>query len=249
MSRIGWGSIALAGVIGAVWLPARADQSAKPSPVASVAELAKEAESSMERLGEYLGSPESYTSAQEERVPQAAGLLACVAEALVEHPDRKKSKIAAVALRNAAVHLAESDSFKTATAAYKAAKQAMTGQPAGTVHKTTGWKNLVSMDVSMKVMESRSNRLRRGLRRFRHPQRDSRHAVALVLLGRAMRAGTDDLDSPKEIAQWKKFSDDYLSATTALAIAMRNKDKAGAKKQHVRIMKSCKDCHDVFRDN
>ena len=248
MSRIGWKYVVLLFVIGAVLLPARAAGPAKSLPIASVADLTKEAESNMERLAEYLGSPESYTSSREERIPQAAGVLACIAQALAEHPDRKTSKIAAAHLRDAAVRLTKSDSFDKATAAYSAAKGAMKGEKTGTAKTGFPWGNLVSMEASMKVMELRSNRIRRGLRRFRRPQRDSRHAITLAVLGQAMRDDTDDLDSPTEIAKWKKISDEYLAAAAALATAMRNKDRAGAKKQHARITKSCKVCHDLFRD-
>jgi hypothetical protein len=103
--------------------------------VAPVEDLKAEAAAKISSLEELLKDSASFAESKKRQIPQAAGVLACMAQAIAEHKDREKSGVSAADLRDAAFGLIQSASPEDAAKALASAKQAM-GKPRPSMNGT-----------------------------------------------------------------------------------------------------------------
>ena len=96
-------------------LPAWGEAPQKVVDIASVDDLVAEINAKVELLGQQVASADAFAKTLEKKeVNQAAGVVACMAQAIVEHPDKAKAKFHAADLRDAAVMLRAAKTFDDA---------------------------------------------------------------------------------------------------------------------------------------
>lgn len=230
-------------------LPAWGEAPQKVTEIATVEDLVAESSSKVELLGQLTASADSFTKSLEKKeVNQAAGVLACVAQAIVEHSDKAKAKFHAADLRDAAVALRSAKTFDEATKLFAAVKEAHTGKSAGTAKPEAAWNKLTSQGRMMEEVNSRSATIRRGLRRLAKPEETARDCSTLAILALAMEVDTHEVKDPAQLPLWKELSVKYRSEMIAMSKAVRAKDTAKATEHFAAANEACNKCHEQIRD-
>lgn len=216
--------------------------------IAPVADLKAEAAAKITALEGLVADAAKFEESKKSQIPQAAGVLACMAQAIVEHKDRDAAKVAAADLRDAALVLtkiADKDHAQ-ATQALAAAKAAFEGKSDGKAVAEYEWKKLINLHRMMEEINGRNGKIRLAIRRPKDPEAESLHATTLAVLAVAMKADTHEVKDPAQIPKWEGFAEDYRKKMIELAAAMKKKDKA-AGDIFKAAQKSCAECHAVFR--
>lgn len=230
-------------------LPAWGDAPQKVVEIASVDDLVAEINAKVELLGQQVASKEAFEKTLEKKeVNQAAGVVACMAQAIVEHPDKAKAKFHAADLRDAAVLLRPAKTFDEAAKLFAAVKDAHAGKSAGTAKPAAEWNKLTGLGRMMEEVNSRSATIRRGLRRLQNPDETARDCTTLAILALAMEVDTHEVKDPAQLPLWKELSVKYRSEMVAMAKAVRAKDTAKASAHFAAANEACNKCHEQIRD-
>ncbi len=238
-----WLPLALTMVVSACLVPAHAAE--KLSTVTPVADLVAEAEAKLKDLD---GLIADYTKNKKKQIPQAAGTLAILAQAIAEHDEESAMKKSAADVRDAAISIAKAGSEDDAKKGLEAAKAAAGGK-AGGAKVEHAWDKLADMDSLMAEVSGRNGKLRKALRKAPDDHAAvSRDASVLAVLALVIDADTHDVKDKADIEKWKKYSKDLQSSMTKISAALKAKDDAGAKKEFLDSAKSCNACHTEIRD-
>ncbi|MBC7817949.1 MAG: cytochrome c [Planctomycetaceae bacterium] len=230
-------------------LPAWGEAPQKVVEIASVDDLVAEINAKVELLGQQVSSAEAFAMTVEKKeVNQAAGVVACMAQAIVEHPDKAKAKFHAADLRDAAVLLRAAKTFEDATKLFAAVKDAHAGKSAGTAKPEAEWNKLTSLGRMMEEINGRSATIRRGLRRLAKPEETARDCSTLAILALAMEVDTHEVKDPAQLPLWKELSVKYRSEMIAMSKAVRAKDTAKATEHFTAANEACNKCHEKIRD-
>lgn len=233
---------------GFLFVPVDGAAPAKVSEIVDAKHLAAEAKAKATKLASSVESEANFKRALEYKtIATDAGVIACLAQALVEHKDGKESGIAAASLRDAALKLSKARKLDDAKAGVAAVEAALKGKDSG-ADKEAGWNKLINMHRMMEEMEYREGRLRRTLRRPRTLPRDSSHATVLTVLALAMEADTHEVKNEADLPKWKEWSQSYRNNAAKLAAAMKANKADEAKSLFAASSKTCTECHDKFRD-
>ncbi len=230
-------------------LPVWGEAPQKIVEIATVNDLVAEINAKMELLGQQMASAEAFAKTLEKKeVNQAAGVVACMAQAIVEHPDKAQAKFHAADLRDAAVMLRAAKTFEDATKLFSAVKEAQAGKSAGSAKPEAEWNKLTSQGRMMEEINGRSATIRRGLRRLQKPDETARDCMTLAILALAMEADTHEVKDPAQLPLWKELSVKYRSEMIAMAKAVRAKDTAKATEHFTAANEACNKCHEQIRD-
>ena len=211
-------------------------------------ELATAARTKAEDLGKAVASEAAYGRAMENKIiAKDGGVIACLAQALVEHKDGDASGINATGLRDAAILLSRTKKLADATAALKNVNEALAGK-GEKGEKDHPWNKLVNMHRMMEEFEYQGGKLRRVLKRPRRLENYAENAAVLVVLGLAMEADTHEVKDKTRLPQWTKWSKEYHQAMSGLNTAIKAGDGAKARSIFDAANESCETCHEVFRD-
>jgi hypothetical protein len=211
-------------------------------------ELATAARTKAEDLGKAVASEAAYGRAMENKIiAKDGGVIACLAQALVEHKDGDASGINATGLRDAAILLSRTKKLADATAALKNVNEALAGK-GEKGEKDHPWNKLVNMHRMMEEFEYQGGKLRRVLKRPRRLESYAENAAVLVVLGLAMEADTHEVKDKTRLPQWTKWSKEYHQAMSGLNTAIKAGDGAKARSIFDAANESCETCHEVFRD-
>lgn len=249
MSRRWILSLCAVTVLSASFFPAWGEAPQKVVEIAAVDDLVAEINAKVELLGQQLSSADAFAKTLEKKeVNQAAGVVACMAQAIVEHPDKAKAKFHAADLRDAAVLLRAAKTFEDATKLFAAVKDTHAGKSAGTAKAEAEWNKLTSQGRMMEEINGRSATIRRGLRRLQKPDETARDCTTLAILALAMEADTHEVKEPAQLPLWKELSVKYRSEMIAMAKAVRAKDTAKATEHFTAANEACNKCHEQIRD-
>lgn len=221
----------------------------KLSEVAAIEDLVAAAEANFALLDEHLQTEGAYSNAKKREIPRAAGVLACLAQAIVEHPDKDQTNVAAAALRDAAVELQTTDTYTDAAAVLERTKQAFQGSSSGCAEAEHAWNELINLHRLMEEVNSRNTKLRRALRRSREPQQESLDATTLAVLALAIHADTHEVKAESNIPKWQGYARELQTNMTALASAIKRQDSEEGKRLFLSAAKACNKCHDEFREH
>ncbi len=214
---------------------------------APTADLLAEAKDQIEALKTLLDSEEVYKEKTDE-IRRTASLLRMLGQFLFLHPDSKEHRWMGTNLVGGAVRLLKSDNFAAAKKAQARLDEAFKPQTEKRDPENTPWKELVSMEDMMHIVNERNSQVRRAARRSRKPEEDSRNAQTIALLSLVMAEKTEHLKTQAEKDAWKKFALDYQQGMADVARAFKEKDKDGIQKHLALATKACNDCHAQFRD-
>lgn len=215
--------------------------------VAPIDDLKAEASAKIALLGDLLKDADKFAEAKKRSIPQAAGVLACVAQAIVEHKEREKAGVSAANLRDAALAVIKSGSHDDAMKALTSAKQALEGKGDGKAAAEYEWNKLINLHRLMEELNSRNSKIRTALRRPKDPQAESLHATTLAVLALAIHADTHEVKDKSQIPQWQGYAANYQKNMTDLAAAIKAKDKERSSELFKAATTSCNDCHKQFR--
>jgi hypothetical protein len=230
-------------------LPVWGEAPQKVVEIAAVEDLVAEINAKVELLSQQIATKEAFEKTLEKKeVNQAAGVVACMAQAIVEHPDKAKAKFHAADVRDAAVLLRAAKTFDDAAKLFAAVKEAHAGKSAGTAKPDAEWNKLTSQGRMMEEVNSRSATIRRGLRRLQKPDETARDCSTLAILALAMEADTHEVKDPSQLPLWKELSVKYRTEMIAMAKAVRAKDTAKATEHFTAANEACNKCHEQIRD-
>ncbi len=211
-------------------------------------ELADAAKTKAEDLGKAVADDASFGRAMEAKtIAKDGGVIACLAQALVEHKEGEATGINATGLRDAAIVLSKTKKLADATAALETVNEALAGKGAKG-EKDHPWNKLVNMHRMMEEFEFQGGKLRRVLKRPRRLETYSENAAILVVLGLAMEADTHEVKDKAKLPQWTTWSKEYHQAMSGLNVAIKAGDGDKAKSIFEAAEKKCETCHEVFRD-
>ncbi|MCG6155116.1 hypothetical protein [Rubinisphaera margarita] len=217
-----------------------------PAKVVSVDLLVAGLEQKMETLGELLADPEKYDD-NEEFVVRAGGVIAVLSQALIEHDESSKSKIAAPALRDIGLGLQDYVGHEEASDLYQQAQSAMKGEAEGEHEKDHPWDELIGMYEMMEEMNDRNGGLSRSLRRSRGKVEEQLNASTNAVLSIAMLADHSYLEDEDQAEQWDEWSKQCIEAMKGLTKAIEEKDQTKIAEFYKAANRACDQCHEVHR--
>ncbi len=230
-------------------LPAWGDAPQKVVEVASVEDLAAEILAKVELLGSQHASADAFAKATEVKgVNQAAGVVAVMAQAIVEHSNKSKVEFKPADVREAALAVRTAKSFEDSTKAVASLKEAVAGKSAGAAKDDALWNKLTGQGRMMEEINSRSATIRRSLRRLQKPDETARDCSVLAVLALAMEADTHEVKDPALLPLWKELSVKYRTEMISMSKAVRAKDTAKANEHFTAANEACNKCHEQIRD-
>jgi hypothetical protein len=226
-----------------IW-SAYAESPAPIDQVAPVEDITHEIDRVVARLEELLATAESFEAAKETEVPQNFGTLACLAQALAEHPNGEAAYDAAV-LRDAALRYTLESTYEEAQQAF--ASRISVPENAETLHP---WNELTDRHAMMEEINARNAAIARILRRPQATPDNISNASTIAILALAMEADTGFVEGDEEkTALWKELSAEYRNHMIALADAIRTEAGAAVVREHFTAANAaCDRCHVEIRD-
>lgn len=218
-----------------------------PTQVAPFELITADLEAKLNTLRELLADPEKFSD-HEERIGRAGGVIACLAQAAIEHDDHAKAAYAAPALRDAGLQLRDAEDHAEALAAFQSAEQAWQGKATGEHAREHAWNELMGMYDLMEEMNDRNGGLSRTLRRSRGRIEEQLNASTNAILAIAMLADHEYVSDDDETREWEQLSREYQQAMTSLIKAIRDKDQAKIAEYYQAGNRACDKCHEAFRD-
>ena len=239
------------GAIGlSLLLPCYAAAPAKITTVAPIGDLALEAENKIKSLDELLATDKSYLEAKKTTIPTEAGVLAVLAQAIVESEETAAWKSAAADVRDGAIAINTAGSYDDAKKGLAAVKTAHGGTVGG-AKPDHEWNKLSALKSVMKEINKRNTKLRRGskLKSLDDTQAGefSRDASVMAVLALAAHEDTHEVKKKEEVPDWQKFSKEFQAQMTAASAAFKKKDLAAAADAFKKGNTACNDCHKQFR--
>ena len=240
-----YGIIGSLGLLVAVWAANAAPPLKITADVASIADLTAESQALLTSIEQSLATEESYNGRREPLRRQAIQ-IAIFAQALAEHDGDSPEKRTAPGLRDSALGLARAMSFDEASQALPSVKAALAGQQRGTPTVEADWGKLARAGTLMHVMKERSEAIRRGLRRPKDPEVESRHATAIALMILVVHGDTHAVKSPVDKQAWQDICLELQGHMSLAAAAIKTRDNSAA--DHFRLgMEACDKCHQKFK--
>ena len=213
--------------------------------VASIEDLTAETQALLTSMEQSLATEESYNNRRDQLKRQAVQ-IAIFAQALAEHDDDSPVRKSAPGLRTAALGLARAMSFVEASQGVSHVKGALAGQQIGTPVVEADWGKLARAGILMPAMKERSEAIRRGLRRPKDPQVESRHAMAIALMILAVHGDTHAVKIPADKAAWQEACLELQGHMSRAAATIKTRHESAA--DHFRLgMEACDKCHQKFK--
>jgi len=243
-------SISLGAIGLSFLLPCYAAAPAKIAAVAPIADVVAEADAKIKALDEALESDKSYLENKGTTIPKEAGILAVLAQAVVESEEKAAWQASAADVRDAAIALSNAKSYDEAKKGLAGVKEAVGGK-AGNAKKEAEWNKLCGLGKVMKEVNARNGKLRRATKKKTMTDEEAaeaaRDASVLAILALAAHDDTHEVKKPDEVKEWQKFSKEFQAQMTATAAAFKKKDVTGAADTWKKGNAACTDCHAKFR--
>lgn len=241
-----WGALL---VVGAIVLPVYAASPVKIADVAPIEDFTTEADAKVKSLEEALKDQTSFDAGKKKTIPEEAGILAILAQAVAEHSGSAAWKDSAADVRDAAKAIAKAGSLADAQKSLAAVKEAMGGKK-GSAKVEHAWNELSNLDAVMSEVNKRTGKLRRAVRKLPDDTAQAaRDASILALMGVVTHEDTHDVKDKSKIAGWQKLCIDMQQDMSELSKQFKAKDQAKAKAAFDKANKSCSGCHEQYRDN
>lgn len=243
-------SISLAAIGMSFLLPCYAAAPAKIAAVAPVADIVAEADAKIKVLEESLASDKAFLEAKGTTIPQEAGILAILAQAVVESEEKAAWQPSAADVREAAKAVSAAKSYDEAKKGLAAIKEAVGGK-AGGAKPEAEWNKLCGLGKVMKEVNKRAGKLRRATKKKQLTDDEAaeaaRDASVMAVLALAAHDDTHEVKKAEEIKDWQKFSKEFQVQMTGASAAFKKKDLAGAGDSWKKGNTACSDCHAKFR--
>lgn len=242
LTRCGVVVIAMAALI---WTASAAAPIKITIQVASPADLTVEIDALLTAIQESTKSTESYSEHQTQLKRQSIQ-IAVFAQTLAEHEIDSPLKKSAPSLRNASLSLVRSTTFDEATQAVARISEAMEGKHSGTPAVEIEWNKLARASAVMPLLKERSEAVRKGLRRPKDAEIESRNAMAMAVLALTLHGDTHLAKTPADKTAWQDYCLEVQSHMSQAAAAIKTRDASAV--DHFRMgMEACDKCHQKFK--
>ncbi len=246
--------VLIAGAIAALVFTSHESVSAK-SPTKSaetlselfpISHLTEEADDLMAKLAKDIASEASYKM-KKKLVVQNAYTLAIVAHGVSEHEKNADVswKTHALGLRDAARQLADAENFSDAKQALDKVSSLHKGEGAAPETVSLKWEEVADLTALMASVNRRNLLVRRGIRRPRPGT--ARHTTIISLLTYAARSDHSAVKDAGTAESWESLCDTLIKDYSALRSLIEAGKKADANKAMRNAVKSCSNCHKIFR--
>ena len=234
-----------------------AEQAALPPVGEALSVKALEAEliKRVEELGTHVADEEAFEAASEMKWNKACGVIACIGQALSQHPEGHTAKGDKLAIRDAALALAEAGDAEEAKGLLDPLGEAMTVP--GTVYVDSpdaaepsgdDWYSLIESYYLMQEINDRNAALVKIMRRPRGTAEEAANAAVMALLCYPMHAQAEDYVEEEDLAGYRMLTVENLTAAGELAETILKRDRRGVKAGVLATQKSCQQCHKQYRD-
>ena len=231
-------------------IPTFAKSPIEIATVSSIEELAGEVDSKVKEIEELVATGK-FEDKDKVAIRQAAGVLACLGQAIQEHSGNQATKIQGAALRDHAftiVKACKSGTLDDVKKNWPEVKTAIAGACKDEHKPEHEWNKLISMHDMMEEVNGRNSKLRRLLKRNKGTLEEQQHAATLAILAVAMAVDTHEVKDKTKIPEWEKMSFDYQKAMSELSLAIKAQDKTKMEAAFNAGNKACDLCHEVFRE-
>lgn len=229
------------------WLPSALAQSPVPiESVATIQELVLEVQTQSESLSKTLANESGFEEQKDKSIRQAFGLLACLGQAIAEHPHKDQAGIDGPALRDAALKFNRKGSYADAQSAREGVNQVLAGNITGEHALLHPWNKLINMHPMMEEMNARNSQILKVLKRPRGKPDEPLGAMTWAVLAIAMQADTHEVKDPGDLPKWNAWCDDFRNSAVKLAEAIRAQDKDSGRMWFDKANETCDACHEVF---
>jgi hypothetical protein len=229
-------------------LAANQNESPKPSSYAPAKDVAGQIEFYMKQIDDDLANQDEYGDEQQDRVMKVASTLIVLAQVLAHHDEEHALKKAAPALLRSAKNLADSaGQFATATAAQAELKQCLESASDESVE----WTPVADLPQLMKQVPIVNNKLRSGVSGIRFKRLLDQNAGQAATLAAIAEASSHDktyCSGEDEEALWAAICGNMRDAAAEVNAAVRKQDQEAAKAGLARLITTCDQCHEKFRD-
>ncbi len=215
--------------------------------IGSIGDFVQEVQIQTALLEKSLANEESFEKQKGKTLLQSFGLMACLGQALTEHPESAKSNLNGPALRDAALKYSEDEDFDAAKAVLAEVKDVLAGKVTGEHKKEHPWNELIAMYPMMEEINTRNSEILKILKRPRGKPEEISPAIAWGVLALTMKADTQYTSDDDELAKWNGWSDEFYNAAVGLGKALRAQDKVAGRTAFDQGYKSCETCHKVFK--
>ena len=239
-------------LIAAAFMLVAADrpESPKVSAYAPADVLAGQLDYYAGRLAGALEAKDDYSETNQQRVRKDANTLIVLLQALGTHDEENAFQGSAGKLIPLAKAVAE------AHADYDGAKAANDKLAAGLQEKgqknsELAWEKVARQSQLMKQVSTLNASIRRSVRREssfgRYAEKTAGYAATMAVIAQSALFDTHEVKNPADLDKWYKFTAEWRDAAGSLGSAASKKDFKMAQQAVDRMLKSCDDCHAVFR--
>lgn len=247
LRRLAWSCgfiVALASGI-ASWTVLAAPPTKMTPAVATPEDMTAEIRTLLTSIEEGLSSAESYRDRQQQLKRQAVQ-IAIFSQALADYDTDTAFKKTAPDLRDAALALAKAASQSESAAQVAIIQQGLEGKSTGTAVREIDWSRLANAGAMMGAMKERSEAIRRGLRRPKDPEAESRQALAIALMALVIHGDTHAVKDSADKPAWQEACLELQGHMSRAAAAIKSRD--GSAVDHFRMgMEACDKCHQKFK--
>lgn len=220
----------------------------KPSSYAPAQDLAAQIDVFVKQIENDLAAEADYADEQKDRIVKDANTVVVIAQVLANHDEEHALRKAAPEIVTAASKLAESTGkYSDAKSAFDALKMSLQSAKGGEV----GWKPVAEVASLMKQVPIVNNKLRAGVtgRRFdRTIDQSAGQAATLAAIAEASLHDTTYCASKEDEVEWAKVCAAMRDAASEVRVAVRKKDQATAQAGLAKLVKTCDQCHEKFRE-
>ncbi len=148
-----------------------------------------------------LATQEAFDESREGELRQNFGTLACLGQALAEHPGGDATVVGA-RLRDAALMFTRDSDYEQARAALVACIAAAEGTATDEAEIDHEWNRLIGMHAMMEEINTRNAQIGRSLRRPRGDADSISNASTIAILALAMEADTHEVKDEADLPAW-----------------------------------------------
>ena len=223
--------------------------------VLDVGPLAAELARRVEELGTHAADDEAFDEASEMKWNKACGVVACIGQALSQHPEGHKTPGDKLAIRDTALALAEAGDAEEARGLLDPLREALTvpgieyvDSPDAAEPEGVDWYSMIESYYLMQEINDRNAAIVKVMRRPKGTDEEAANAAVMALLCYPMHAQAEDYVEEEDLPGYYGLTIANMRQAGDIVDAVLAKDRKAVKTTVLAAQQSCKACHQQYRD-